>query len=204
VLGFRCPSPAGPPPAPGVPLSVHRAPPRVFPAGHPPLAADAGFGSRGRDGAAAVAVARHFDAGGAGEHDLPLSEPPALVAMRKPRKSKPSTGRCGLAGFSPVTAAVPAGRARLPPPPAAPRRGGGHPPPRQAARRQLVGRLAAPAYVRNHPLLAAGLYQLALFGSIRDGTQARQYDLAGTTGMKRWTAACRAQIPTGGHIAAYG
>ena len=37
-------------------------------------------GPGGRDVAAAVAVARHGDAGGAGEHDLPLSEPPAFAA----------------------------------------------------------------------------------------------------------------------------
>ena len=38
------------------------------------------FRGGGRDVAAAVAIARYGDAGGAGEHDLPLSEPPAFTA----------------------------------------------------------------------------------------------------------------------------
>ena len=43
-------------------------------------AAGGGGGPGGRDVRAAVAVAGHFDAGGAGEHDPVVGDPPALVA----------------------------------------------------------------------------------------------------------------------------
>src|SRR5260370_27335687 len=72
---------------PQAPSRTRRAPfrapgaPRVFPAGSAAAGGGCWFrGPGGRDVAAAVAVARHGDAGGAGEHDLPLSEPPAFAA----------------------------------------------------------------------------------------------------------------------------
>src|ERR1017187_1408860 len=80
---FRCcrrPFPAGPLPHPACPSQGTG---RSACLSRRSAAAGGGCwfrGPGGRDVASAIAVARHGDAGGAGEHDLPLGEPPAWAA----------------------------------------------------------------------------------------------------------------------------